>query len=365
MTRRHRLLLFLGCVSIAVLGIGASAYALQQELPDFNTLSVPQRQPVALPSITAPSGQPGTLLEVPSLKLRNQPGFEQVTVTVTDSSGKYVTGLKEDDFRILEDGQQRPVGYFRIDRTAPVSIGIVVDCSSSMSTKMHQARRAIASLIDDLDPRDDIFLQTFSRQSYLLLPFTLDHAKVKDNLRFVHTVRWTGGSFSLDGTALYDAVYLGLLEMRHGARDKRALIVVTDGMNNSGFTSNAAVIAAAREMKVLLYTIGIGDEAANSEEGFFKFLRTDDDKVDMNTLRNLADESGARAFNLHRIGDGDELTRDCAAISDELRQQYTLAYVSPDPTRLSYRSLHVDVPKHPELSVRVRKGVAIVPPATK
>ena len=158
MKSKHRRLLFWGCLSVAMLAIAAPLHALQQELPHFNTLSVPQRQPVAVPSITTPSGQPDTLLEVPSLKLRSQPGFEQVTVTVTDSAGKYVTNLKEDDFRIFEDGQQRPVGYFRIDRTAPISIGIVVDCSNSMYTKFDQARRAITSMIDDLDPRDDIFL---------------------------------------------------------------------------------------------------------------------------------------------------------------------------------------------------------------
>ena len=83
------------------------------------------------------------MLEVPSLKLRTQPGYQQVTVTVTDTSNKYVTDLKEDDFRVFEDGQQRPIGFFRIDRTAPVSVGILVDCSTSMVTKFAQARRAI------------------------------------------------------------------------------------------------------------------------------------------------------------------------------------------------------------------------------
>lgn len=363
MTRRHRRLLFLGWVWIAALALAAPLHALQQELPQFNTLSVPQREPVALPSITAPSGQPETLLEVPSLKLRNQPGFEQVTVTVTDSSGRYITDLKEDDFRIFEDGQQRPVGYFRIDRSAPVSIGIVVDCSSSMVTKLRQAREAIKTLVEDLDPRDDIFLESFARQAELVQPFTFDHERLIDHLKFVHSVP---GASPLDGTSLYDALYLGLFETRHGKRDKRALLVLTDGMDNFGTTSRAQVIETARAMKVLIYTIGIGDTAVNNEEGFLRrIFRADDDKVDMRALTELADETGARAFNLRRVGSGEELSRDCAAISDELRQQYTLAYVSPDPMRLSYRSLRVDVPKRPDLSVRVRKGVAIIPPATR
>ena len=357
--RRGSILTATTILSIAIVAAAStSLLALQQQIPSTNTLSIPQRQPVALPSIAAPSGQPETLLEVPSLKLRSQPGFEQVTVTVTDSNGRYVTNLKEDDFRIFEDGHQRPVGYFRIDRTAPVSVGIVVDCSVSMYTKFAQAKRAITSMLDDLDPRDDMFLESFSVQAQLVQPLTFDRDQIVDHLKFLH---------ALTQTALYDAVFNGLYEIQlHGVRDKRALIVLTDGMDNSSKIARAQVIAAARAMKVLVYTIGIGDQAGNSEGGFIEtFLKRDDNKVDMKVLHDLADETGALAFNLHRVGDGEELSRDCVAISNELRQQYTLAYVSPDPTRLSYRSLRVDVPKHPELSVRVRKGVAIIPPATE
>ncbi len=116
-------------------------------------------------------------------------------------------------------------------------------------------------------------------------------------------------------------------------------------------------------MKVLIYTVGIGEEMVNaSENPWWEVFAPDYGEVDMQTLRALAEETGARAFNLRRIGDGEELARDCDAISNELSQQYTLAYVSPDPARLGYRTLHVDIPKHPELSVRVRKGVAIIPP---
>ena len=156
---------------------------------------------------------------------------------------------------------------------------------------------------------------------------------------------------------------MGLYEIRRGRYDKRALLVVTDGMDNRSKTARAQVIAAARAMKVLIYTIGIGEEAVTSDDHTIAgLLKSDADEVDMSTLHALADETGARAFNLRRVGDGDELSRDCEAISNELRQQYTIAYLSPDPGRPGYRSLHVDVAKHPELSVRVRKNVAVIPP---
>jgi Ca-activated chloride channel family protein len=330
--------------------LGSRIFA-QQGLPPQNTLSIPARQlPKAAPSVTAPLPQPNASLELPSLQLRAQPGFEQVTVTVTDSAGKYVTNLTEDDFRVLEDGQQRPIGFFRGDRSAPVSVGIVVDSSGSMDSKMWQARTAISRLVGEVDPRDDIFLESFANQARLLQPFTMDHAQIIRHLDFLH---------AQGQTALFDAVYMGLVEMRHASFDKRVLLLVTDGMDNESETTREQVIAAARAMKVLIYTIGIGDEGVGpGDEGGWG---SDYDKVDMVTLRALAAETGARAFNLHRIGDGSELARDCDTISTELICQYTVAYLSPDPGRISYRSLQVDIPKHPELAVRVRKGVAVIP----
>ncbi len=348
--------LMIGCAMLApMMGVGAGTIVFaQQGAPSSNTLSIPIRQhPDAAPSIAAPLPQPDTALELRSLKLRSQPGYEQVTVTVTDSLGKYVTDLKEDDFRVLEDGQQRPIGFFRVDRSAPVSVGIVVDCSRSMVTKFPQARRAITHMVEELDSRDEIFLESFSVNAELLQPFTTSHAEIVDHLGFLR---------AQDQTALYDAVFMGLFEMRRARRDKRALLVVTDGMDNRSTVTRERVIGAARAMKVLIYTIGIGGVAANPDAGFLEHLLSlDDDQVDMKTLTALAEETGARAFNLRRVGDGDELSRDCEAITSELTRQYTVAYLSPDPGRLGYRTLRVDIPKHPELSVRVRKGVAVVP----
>lgn len=356
MMRNYTTFLLISGALIALIGTPKAVLAAgQQDAPTINSLSIPasQAHTSSQPTLTSPSAQPQPSLEVPSLKFRSQPGYEQVTVTVTDSSGKYVTDLKADDFRVVEDGQQRSVGYFRVDRSAPVSIGIVVDSSSSMETKFPQARTAITRMVDQLDPRDDIFLEAFSEGAVLLQPFTLDHAAIIDGLKFLHSGRMT---------SLYDAVFLGLIAMSHGMQDKRALLVVTDGMDNTSKTNRSQVIALARAMKVLIYTIGIGEQVVDSDTGFFKaLLRPDSDEIDMHTLQDLSDETGARAYHLRRVGDGEELSRDCTEISDELRQQYTLAYLSPDPSRPGYRPLKVEVPKHPELTVRVRKGVAMVP----
>jgi VWFA-related protein len=310
---------------------------------------------VASPSLTRPptnfpNAQPDDALELPSLKLRSQPGYQQVTVTVTDSSGKYVTDLKQDDFRVFEDGQERPVEFFRIDRRTPVSIGIVVDSSKSMESKMWQARAAITQFVSDLNPGDDIFLESFSVQAELLQPFTFDHREIISHLEFLHP---------LTRTALYDAILMGLFEMQRATRSKRALLVITDGMDNRSNSTGPQVIGVARWMKVLIYSIGIGDTAPSSEGFMGGILHPDDEEVDAQTLRDLSDETGAKTFILRRVGDGAQLRQDCQAISDELRQQYTIVYLSPNPRRPGYRTLRVDVRKRPELSVRVRKGIAM------
>jgi len=105
-----------------------------------DSLSIPQLTP-----------QPGQELELPSRALRSQPGYEQVTVTVTDQNGRYATGLHKGDFRLYIDDVQRSIEFLRQDFNTPVSVGIIVDSSGSMEPKIPQARTAIAQFIDDLN----------------------------------------------------------------------------------------------------------------------------------------------------------------------------------------------------------------------
>jgi Ca-activated chloride channel family protein len=319
--------------------------AAPQQMPSWIPTPNPDRPPM-----NVPYAQPDDALEVPSLKLRSQPGYQQVTITVTDSSGKYVTDLKEDDFRVFEDGQQRSIEFFRVDRRIPVSVGIIVDSSKSMETKLWQARAAITQFVNDLNRADDIFLESFSVQAQLLQPFTFDHWEIIDHLAFLHP---------LTQTSLYDAILMGLFEIAKGKRSKRALLVITDGMDNRSQFTRPQVIGAARRMKVLIYSIGIGDVAPKTSGFMGGIFSPDSEEVDAQTLRDLSDETGAKTFILPRVGDGEQLRHDCEAISDELREQYTVVYLSPDPDRPGYRTLRVDVPKRPDLSVRVRRSVAM------
>ncbi len=308
-----------------------------------NSASIPQLSP-----------QQGQELELPSRALRNQSGYEQVPVTVTDQAGRYVTGLQKGDFRVYMDGIQRPVEFLRQDFNTTVSVGIIADTSGSMEPKLTQLRAAIGQFIRDLNSHDDVFLFAFSNRPFLLQPFTTNHYLVTSRLALLH---------AYGQTALFDTVMDGLIMVQHGRYDKKALLVVTDGMDNASQATLMQVVGQARRMGVLIYSIGIGDPNSGGVGiaiGPFMF-GGDMDHVDTQTLTELSNESGARTFLVREVGDGELLRKDCEAISNELRAQYTVGFVAPDPSRPGYRSLRVDVPAKPELSVRVRKGVTVGP----
>ncbi len=186
-----------------------------------------ETQTLELPSmpVTAPQGgdslkipptvpQGSQELVLPTRELRQQPGYEQVTVTVTDPRGTYVTGLQKGDFKLYMDGQQRPIEFFRQDLNTPVSVGILVDTSGSMEPKIPQARAAIAQFLRDLNDRDDVFLFAFSSHPFLLQPFTMNHDLVMRRLALLH---------AYGQTALFDVIMQGLNMVQRGRYDKKAL----------------------------------------------------------------------------------------------------------------------------------------------
>jgi Ca-activated chloride channel homolog len=356
------------CVAISA-GFAGSLLAQQAELtlpPSFprnqgqggSVLEVPTMprpqsgETESLPQIAPQQGQELTL---PTRQLARQPGYQQLTVTIVDQSGRYVTGLQKTDFKLYIDGQQRPIEFFRQDLYTPVSVGILVDTSGSMEPKLAQARAAITEFVNDLNPRDDVFLFAFSSQPFLLQPFTTDHERVISRL---------GLLYAQGETAIFDTIIDGLLMVRHGRWDKKALLVVTDGQDNASSQNVESVVGTAREMGVLIYSIGIGDSNVrpSSAIGFGPLglaLIGDNDQVDAQTLQTLSGETGAKTFLLRTIGDGGAMRADCASISRELREQYTLGFVASDPGRGGFRNVRVDVPNRPYDSVRVRKGVEI------
>jgi Ca-activated chloride channel family protein len=165
-------------------------------------------------------------------------------------------------------------------------------------------------------------------------------------------------------TALFDVIMQGLQMVQHGRYDKKALLVVTDGMDNSSSATVDAVVAQARRMGVLVYSIGIGDPNASGMSisvGPFVVGGSELDRVDAQTLHSLSTETGAKTYVVKQVGDGELLRRACESISLELREQYTVGFVAPNASSGGYRSLKVEVPGSPGADVRVRKGIEIGP----
>jgi Ca-activated chloride channel family protein len=315
------------------------------------SLNIEPQMPAPQQQMPAPQQQE---LTIPSQQLRQQPGYEQVTVTVTKPDGGYETGLQKDDFKLYLNGQQRPIQFFRSDLNTPVSVGILVDTSGSMVPKIQAARLAIFDFVKLLNPRDDIFLMAFSSRPYLLQSFTTNHDAIVEKLKYL---------YPSGQTALFDVLFNGLQTVEKGRYDKKALLVITDGDDTASRSRVEDVINAARKLGVLVYSIGIGDPNPSFGTLAIGPIVVGGDHVDAKTLNILSTETGARTYIFPTVNDGTALRTACQEISRELREQYTVGFVAPDPGSGGYRSVKVDAPGHPGDEVRVRKGVDVSGPS--
>lgn len=228
-----------------------------------------------------------------------------LTVTVTDTYGRYVSGLSKTAFTVLDNKEPQDISFFS-DDDAPVSVGVIFDVSGSMSgDKIKRARDALANFIQTSHNSDEYFLIAFNSRAQLLLDKTRDGDAVLDKLTFVQTK---------NNTALYDACYLGVEKVQRGAHAKRALLLISDGQdNNSRYTFNE-VRRLLKESDVVLYAVGIlsGSDAGSSlgMEG-------------QGTLDELANVSGGKAFFPRSTAEMDDIFEQIAL---ELRHQYSIGY---------------------------------------
>jgi Ca-activated chloride channel family protein len=314
-----------------------------QGAPD-QTLTLPQAAPQTSPppAMVSPrlKGQEGTL-EVPTTERQPQTTVGRIQVTATDDTGRWIQDLRKEDLTLYEDGMQRPVLGLQRDNDTPVSMGIVVDTSGSMSWKLQAAEAALQHFVQTLNPRDQVFLTAFSTRSFLLQDFTDNPAALNRAIGILHA----------DGeTALYDAVIQGLQKVEQGRWPKKALLVMTDGMDNSSSNSLNDAIEAARRGGVLIYTVGLGTtdgQAMGTIPLFGGSLRIgggfgrrnmggggEDERVDAATLQRLSEETGATTFVMNpRVTDMSTLDAHFQSISAELREQYTVRYASAGGAR--------------------------------
>jgi Ca-activated chloride channel family protein len=236
-----------------------------------------------------------------------------------------------------------------------------------MLNKIVSARRALRRFVNTVHPQDEVFLEAFNQHLLLLQDFTDSRALL---MQATTQLQPDGG------TALYDAILDGLRRVQQGRRQKKALVVITDGLDVNSAASRDQTLDAIRRSGVLVYTVGVGDPAAGSRaigmapsmspymvrRGMGPFVAGPrsgvDEAVDSRTLQELSDETGGKNFLLNTVdvvGSGMVLDNATQAISDELRQQYSLGYKSPLKGDV-YRSVRVEV-RRDGLVVRTHKGL--------
>ena len=228
-----------------------------------------------------------------------------LTVTVTDTYGRYVSGLSKNAFAVFDEKQPQEITYFS-DDDSPVSVGVIFDVSGSMSgDKIKRARDALGKFIQTSHDSDEYFLIAFNSRAQLLLDRTRDGNAVLDKLTFVETK---------NQTALYDACYLGVEKVQRGVHPKRALLLISDGQDNDSRYTFNELRKLLKESDVVLYAIGIlsGSDAGSSMgmEG-------------QGVLDELAGVSGGKAFFPRSAAEMDDIFEQIAL---ELRHQYSIGY---------------------------------------
>lgn len=254
-------------------------------------------------------------------------------VSVTDPLNRYVTGLEKEHFKVFEDKVEQTVSHFTTE-SAPVSVGIIFDVSGSMkdNNNIQKAKNAIVRFLESGNPQDEYALITFNERTSLVQNFTHQSSTVRNQIAF----KQAGGR-----TAVYDAVYMGLDQIKAGQNEKKALILITDGEDNSSRYSVSEVREFAKESDVQIYAIG--------EQGMLGYGRS--------LIQGIVSLTGGRAFFPNNFN---ELDYYIDLIHAELRHQYVLGYNPTNKTHDGkWRRIQVklDPPEGlPKLSVHAKEG---------
>jgi Ca-activated chloride channel family protein len=285
----------------AVLGVLAPlAFQAQVQIP-----SRPKRAPQQQPSRNS--------------TLRVDTNLVLVPVSVNDPLSRPVSGLEKENFRLLEDKVEQAITHFAMD-DEPVAVGLVFDTSGSMSNKLSRSRMAAAEFFKIANPADEFFLVEFDNSPRLSVPLTSDTGRIQDHLAFSHS----GGS-----TALLDAIYMAMHEMKKSKKNKKALLIISDGGDNHSRYTVGEVKNTVVEADVLIYAIGVFGGGMSAEEAGGPGL-----------LSHLAEQTGGRLL----YANPRELPDVAQKIGIELRNRYVLGYTPKNQERDGkYRRIEVKI----------------------
>lgn len=267
-----------------------------------------------------------------------------LTLTVQDIYGRYVSGLSKKAFTIIDNGEEQEITYFS-DTDAPVSVGILFDVSDSMSgEKIGKARKALERFINTSHPNDEYFLIAFNSRAQLLLDRTRDGEAVLRKLTLVQP---------RNNTALYDAVYLGAEKVTRGTHQKKAMLIISDGQDNSSRYNFGEVRRLMKESDVITYAVGIMD---GRDSGSVIGMQG------QSFLDELTSVTGGKSFYPQTDVEMDEIFE---RIALELRHQYSIGYTPKDfePDGKWHKvKVKVKPPRGlPRLTVRSREGYYATP----
>jgi Ca-activated chloride channel family protein len=258
-----------------------------------------------------------------------------LNATVRDQKGNPVTGLREEDFDVYEDGVRQSLRLFRHE-DIPVTVGLVVDHSGSMRQKLPHVIAAARTFVQSSSPEDQMFVVNFNEHVTLGLPPAILFTNRPEDLARAISDTPTAGM-----TALYDAIFTAQERLAKGSRDKKVLMVISDGGDNASAHTLVEVLKAGERSGTLVYTIGI--------------FEPDDPDRNPAVLKRLAQESGGEAYFPAEFGD---VVSVCARIARDIRSQYALGYVSNTVPQAGFRTVRVVArgTGKSKLLVRTRSG---------
>jgi len=260
-----------------------------------------------------PSKEPEDPAAKRETSIRVETQLVLINVTVTDPMNRFVTGLEKEHFKLTEEKVEQIITQFSSE-DAPLSIGLVFDASGSMGNKLSKSRQAAAQLFKTANPEDEFFLVQFNNRPELTVGFTTNTEEIQNRLTFTQ---------AKGRTALLDGVYVAMNHMKKARNPRKAIIILSDGGDNSSRYTESEVKNLVREADVQVYAIGIFEPIAGRH-------RTAEEMGGPGLLTELAESTGGRHFPVENLN---ELPDVAAKIGIELRNQYVLGYTPTNTTK--------------------------------
>jgi VWFA-related protein len=277
-----------------------------------------ERGPVNQPTNTAAPRRRTTAEEKEELpnrppSIRVDTTLVLINVTVTDPLNRFVTDLEAENFQLYEEKVEQKITAFASE-DAPLSVGLVFDASGSMGSKLQKARLAAAQFFKTANPEDEFFLVQFNDKPEMTHAFTTNTEEIQNRLTFTN---------AKGRTALLDGIYMALNHMKKARNTRKAILVLSDGGDNSSRYTESEIKNLVREADVQIYAIGIFEPVSAR-------TRTAEELAGPGLLSDIAEQTGGRHFPVENLNDLPDVA---AKIGMELRNQYVIGYVPSNTAR--------------------------------